>query len=60
MINMDKKKLSKLGLGNKLLLRTHLVVLVAKLGFWVWRFVDGLLNRILPKAEHFIIVMKKR
>lgn len=46
--------------GNKLLLRTHLVVLVAKLGFWVWRFVDGLLNRILPKAEHFIIVMKKR
>lgn len=45
--------------GNKLLLRTHLVMPLSHLGLPVWRFVDRLLNRLVRKAEHFIIVIKK-
>lgn len=46
--------------GNKLLLRTHLAVLLSKLGLPLWRLVDRLHNLIIPKAEHFIITVRKR
>ena len=45
--------------GNKLLLRTHIVVPVAALGYRLWLLCDTLLNLVLPKAEHFFIVMVK-
>lgn len=46
--------------GNKLLLRSHLTMLLFHLGLTVWRVVDGLFNRLFPKTEHFIIVIKKK
>lgn len=46
--------------GNKLLLHSHLSVLLSHLGYPLWRGVDGLSNLLLPKAEHFVITVKKR
>ena len=44
---------------NKLMLRSYMAVPLAKVGFPLWRFCDGLANALVPKAEHFIIVLKK-
>lgn len=46
--------------GNKLLLRSHLTVPLSMCGYRVWRLFDRLLNGVAPKAEHFVIVIKKR
>ncbi|MBP5677598.1 MAG: class I SAM-dependent methyltransferase [Bacteroidales bacterium] len=46
--------------GNKLLLRTHLIVPLSHLGHHITRLADGLFNRLVPKAEHFIIKLHKR
>ena len=46
--------------GNKLLLRTHLLVPLALLGHHVWRLADNTLNTLIPKAEHLIIVIQKQ
>ena len=45
--------------GNKLLLRSHLAVPLARLGYPVWRCADRVANALLPKAEHFVITLNK-
>ena len=46
--------------GNKLLLRSHLAMPLSHLGIPFWRLCDRLLNRLMPKAEHFVITIRKR
>ena len=46
--------------GNKALLRSHLTLLFSKMGYPVWSFVDRVANKLVPKAEHFVIVIKKK
>lgn len=46
--------------GNKLLLRSHLAMPLSHLGIPFWRLCDRLLNRLVPKAEHFVITIRKR
>lgn len=46
--------------GNKLLLRSHLTMLLSHLGLPFWRLADGLFNRLVPKTEHFVIEIKKK
>lgn len=45
--------------GNKLLLRTHLSMLFSHLGYSLWSLLDRLANRLLPRAEHFVIKIVK-
>lgn len=44
---------------NKLLLRSHGAGLLSRLGYPLWRVADGACNLIIPKAEHFIITLKR-
>lgn len=46
--------------GNKLLLRTHLSRLAARMGYGVWRCCDGTANRVVRKAEHFVVAFRRR
>lgn len=46
--------------GNKLLLHSHLSMLLSHLGYGIWGFVDRVTNRLLPKAEHFVITVRKK
>ena len=36
------------------------MVPLALLGHHVWRLADSTLNTLIPKAEHFIIVIQKQ
>lgn len=45
--------------GNKLLLHSHLSVLLSHLGIKVWGCCDSIANRLIPKANHFIITIQK-
>ena len=45
--------------GNKLLLRTHLSVLLSHLGMPVWKSCDRIANSLIHKANHFIITITK-
>lgn len=69
--SFDKKNMSSLhstsGLeveritlvGNKLLLMSRMAILLDKMGYRLWKAIDGIFNVILPKAQHFIIRSKK-
>ena len=46
--------------GNKLLLHSHLSVLLSHLGMPLWRCCDRIVNRLIPKANHFIITLQAR
>ena len=41
--------------GNKLLLMSRVAILLDKMGYRLWKAIDGIFNTILPKAQHFII-----
>lgn len=45
--------------GNKLLLMSRMAILLDKMGYRLWKAIDGIFNVILPKAQHFIIRSKK-
>lgn len=45
--------------GNKLLLMSRMAILLDKMGYMLWKAIDGIFNVILPKAQHFIIRSKK-
>ena len=45
--------------GNKLLLMSRMAILLDKMGYRLWKVIDGIFNVILPKAQHFIIRSKK-
>ncbi len=44
--------------GNKLLLMSRMAILLDKMGYRLWKAIDGIFNVILPKAQHFIIRSK--
>ena len=46
--------------GNKLLLYSRLVLLSEILGYIVWKLIDNIFNRLIPRAQHFIIITKKQ
>ncbi len=45
--------------GNKFLLRTHLIVPIRVLGFPILKSVDAIFNLLIPKAQHIILKIKK-
>lgn len=45
--------------GNKILLHSHLAVALSWLGMPVCRTADRIINRLIPKAEHFVITITK-
>ena len=46
--------------GNKFLLYSRMVLLFEILGCRVWKLIDNIFNKLVPKAQHFIIVSKKQ
>lgn len=45
--------------GNKVMLRCHLTVPLACMGYGMWHACDATANRLVPKAEHFVIKFSK-
>ena len=45
--------------GNKALLRSHLITPLSKFGFYIWKFFDKTANLLIPKSEHFVITLTK-
>lgn len=45
--------------GNKLLLHSRLSMLLSHFGFPFWSLVDRIANKVLDKAEHFVITIEK-
>ena len=45
--------------GNKLLLHSHASVMLSHLGVQFWGCCDRIANRLIPKANHFIITIQK-
>lgn len=56
----SSQKIEKIILvGNKLLLHTRAILLIKKMGYTVWKCSDKIANKLLPKAQYFIIKSKK-
>lgn len=45
--------------GNKLLLHSRLTMPVSHLGYGLWGGIDRVANLLLPKAEHFVVTIRK-
>jgi 2-polyprenyl-3-methyl-5-hydroxy-6-metoxy-1,4-benzoquinol methylase len=55
-MNIDNMTL----VGNKFLLYSRLVLLFEILGYKPWKLIDDICNKLVSKAQHFIIVSKKQ
>ncbi len=54
-VNIEKMQL----VGNKAIIKLRIINLLYHLGYATWHWADRLANHILPRAEHFVITIRK-